>query len=89
MYNDGYACPICGADMVKRQGPKIEFYGCNMYPGCKGKRTLDGTVFGFDGESPAGLSEESESWFYAGISEGMSYDEAREMAFDWQRHEND
>lgn len=89
MANEEYTCPICGADMVERQGRNKKFYGCSMYPRCKGKRALDGTVFGVDGESPAGLSEESESWFYAGISDGMSYDEAREMAFDWQKHEDD
>ena len=89
MANEEYTCPICGANMVERQGPKIKFYGCSMYPRCIGKRTLDGIVFGTDNESPAGLSEESEGWFYTGLSEGMSYDEAREMAFDWQRHEND
>ena len=75
--------------MVERQGPKIKFYGCSMYPRCKGKRTLDGIVFGIDNESPTGLSEESERWFHAGVSEGMSYDEAKEMALDWQRHEKD
>ena len=89
MRNEGWTCPICNEDMIERQGPKIRFYGCSMYPRCKGKRTLDGKVFGVDDEIPVGLSEESEGWFHAGLSEGMSYDEAREMAFDWQRHEDD
>lgn len=89
MMDNGYLCPICDADMVERQGPKIKFYGCSMYPQCKGKRTLDGAVFGVDDETPIGLSAEAEGWFNAGIADGMDYDEAKEMALDWQRHEND
>lgn len=80
-------CPICSDSMVVRQGPKIRFYGCVRYPACKGKRTLDGEVFGMDDEVPDGLDAEGEGWFHTGIAEGMSYDEAREMAFDWQRQE--
>ena len=76
--------------MVERQGPNIKFYGCSNFPKCMGKRTLDGTVFGVDGESPAGLTYDAEGWFKVGLSDGMSYDEAREMAFDWQHmEEND
>lgn len=87
MSNIEYVCPICGEEMVERQGPKIRFYGCSNFPQCKGKRTLDGTVFGVDGEAPAGLNADAEGWFNAGISDGMSYDEARDMAWDWQRME--
>ena len=89
MMSEDFYCPICGEKMIQRQGPNIKFWGCSMYPQCIGKRTLDGTVFGIDGETPAGLSDEAESWFNAGILDGMDYDEAREMALDWQRHEND
>ena len=87
MIKEKYTCPICGEEMEERQGPNIKFYGCSNFPGCKGKRTLDGTVFGIDGEVPAGLTDDAERWFEAGIEEGMSYDEAREMALDWQRME--
>lgn len=85
MTNEGYLCPICESDMVERQGPKIKFYGCSMYPKCLGKRTMDGTVFGVDDETPLGLNDEGEDMFRIGLSEGRSYDEAKEMAFDWQR----
>lgn len=85
-----YSCPICGEDMIERQGPKIKFYGCSRFPDCIGKRTLDGEVFGIGGETPLGLEGEGEDWFRSGIRDGMSYDEAREMAFDWQHmEEND
>ncbi|RUS43321.1 topoisomerase DNA-binding C4 zinc finger domain-containing protein [Cohnella sp. AR92] len=32
-------CPLCGSPMVKRKGPKKEFYGCKQFPttGCTGK----------------------------------------------------
>ncbi len=33
--------------MVDRRGSKIKFYGCNMYPECRGKGTLDRTVLGW------------------------------------------
>ena len=82
-----FQCPICGEDMIERQGPKIKFYGCVKFPLCRGKRTLDGEVFGVDNEMPVGISGEAEDWFRAGIADGMDYDEAREMAFDWQRQE--
>lgn len=83
-------CPLCGEQMVERTGPKIKFYGCIRYPLCKGKRTLDGVAFGIDGEkpeAPAWLDKEGRECFYAGLADGMSYEEAREMAFDWQRLE--
>ena len=35
------------------------------------------------------LSNESASWAEAGIADGMSYQDAIEMAWDWQRHEDD
>lgn len=51
------------------------------------KKTLDGVAFGIDGEAPVGLDKEGREWFYAGLADGMSYDEAKEMALDWQRQE--
>jgi DNA topoisomerase-1 len=36
------ACPKCGAPMVKRTGPRGEFWGCSTYPECKGTRNLQG-----------------------------------------------
>lgn len=82
---EGYLCPICESEMVERQGPKIKFYGCSNFPRCIGKRTMDGAVFGVDGEIPLGLNDDGEDMFSIGLSEGRSYDEAKEMAFDWQR----
>lgn len=35
------------------------------------------------------LSNEAASWAEAGIADGMSYYDAINMAWDWQRHEND
>ncbi len=87
--DESIICPICGSSMVERQGPKIKFWGCIRYPNCKGKRTMDGIVFGVDDEAPDGLDGEGERMFDIAIEEGMDYDEAREMAFDWQRHQDD
>ncbi len=33
-------CPKCGAPMVKRTGPRGEFWGCSKYPACKGTRNI-------------------------------------------------
>ncbi|MBI5565178.1 MAG: type I DNA topoisomerase [Chloroflexi bacterium] len=33
-------CPQCGSPMVKRAGPRGEFWGCSTYPKCKGTRPL-------------------------------------------------
>jgi DNA topoisomerase-1 len=33
-------CPRCGAPMVKRAGPRGEFWGCSTYPACKGTRSI-------------------------------------------------
>lgn len=35
-------CPICGADMMKRQNRTTEewFYGCTRYPACRGSREI-------------------------------------------------
>ena len=33
-------CPKCGSPMVKRTGPRGEFWGCSTYPKCKGTRNL-------------------------------------------------
>lgn len=35
------------------------------------------------------LSNEAAAWAVAGIIDGMSYQDAIDMAWDWQRHEND
>jgi hypothetical protein len=34
------ACPKCGSAMVKRNGPRGEFWGCSTYPKCKGTRNI-------------------------------------------------
>jgi DNA topoisomerase-1 len=34
------ACPKCGAPMVRRTGPRGEFWGCSKYPACKGSRNI-------------------------------------------------
>ena len=33
-------CPKCNSPMVKRTGPRGEFWGCSTYPKCKGTRPL-------------------------------------------------
>jgi DNA topoisomerase I len=33
-------CPRCGSPMVKRSGPRGEFWGCSTFPKCKGTRNL-------------------------------------------------
>jgi DNA topoisomerase-1 len=33
-------CPTCGSPMVKRTGPRGEFWGCSTFPKCKGTRNL-------------------------------------------------
>lgn len=34
------ACPKCGSPMVKRTGPRGEFWGCSTFPKCKGTRNV-------------------------------------------------
>jgi DNA topoisomerase-1 len=34
------ACPRCGSPMVKRSGPRGEFWGCSTFPKCKGTRNV-------------------------------------------------
>ncbi len=34
------ACPRCGSPMVKRNGPRGEFWGCSTFPKCKGTRNV-------------------------------------------------
>ena len=34
------ACPRCGSPMIKRTGPRGEFWGCSTFPKCKGTRPL-------------------------------------------------
>jgi ribosomal protein L37AE/L43A len=33
-------CPKCGSPMVKRAGPRGEFWGCSTFPKCKGTRNV-------------------------------------------------
>jgi DNA topoisomerase-1 len=33
-------CPKCGSPMIKRNGPRGEFWGCATFPKCKGTRNL-------------------------------------------------
>jgi DNA topoisomerase-1 len=33
-------CPKCGSLMIKRTGPRGEFWGCSTFPKCKGTRNL-------------------------------------------------
>ncbi len=33
-------CPKCNSPLVKRKGPRGEFWGCSTYPKCKGTRPL-------------------------------------------------
>ena len=37
-------CPDCGGDMISRKNSKTDqrFWGCKMYPECKGTRDTDG-----------------------------------------------
>jgi len=35
-------CPLCGADMVLREGYKGKFYGCSTFPKCKGTANYEG-----------------------------------------------
>lgn len=34
-------CPICNAEMMKKNGKFGEFWGCSKYPDCAGLRKLD------------------------------------------------
>ncbi len=33
-------CPACGSVMVKRRGPRGEFWGCSTFPKCRGTRPI-------------------------------------------------
>jgi DNA topoisomerase-1 len=33
-------CPKCGSPMIKRSGPRGEFWGCSTFPKCKGTRNV-------------------------------------------------
>lgn len=89
MYEDEFECPVCGASMVKRSGPQKTFFGCTEYhrTGCVGKRDLHGKSWGCDTEEPYYLDDEGSSMFQACINDGFSYDEASEIAAEWQRQE--
>ena len=34
-------CPLCGSKMVVREGKYGQFFGCSLYPRCKGTRKID------------------------------------------------
>lgn len=34
-------CPKCNEVMVLRNGPNGEFYGCQLFPKCKGTRSIE------------------------------------------------
>lgn len=82
-------CPVCGSDMVLREGSKATFYGCPNYfkNNCLGKRDLEGNAWGCNEYEPYYINEEGSSMFQACLSDGFSYDEAAECAADWQRQE--
>jgi DNA topoisomerase-1 len=40
------ACPSCGKAMVRRTGPRGEFWGCRSYPKCKGILPMGGAESG-------------------------------------------
>ena len=84
-----FVCPVCGAAMVRRSGKKITFSGCSNYfkTGCIGKRSLEGEVWGCEEEEPYYLNEEGSSMFSTCIADGFDYEEAAEIAADWQRWE--
>lgn len=86
-----FYCPVCGSGMELRTGKKsgMQFLGCVRYfsDGCTGKRDLDGQVFGTDGEYPSSLGPEGETMFDIGRSEGMSFEEAQELAEKWEHDE--
>lgn len=48
-----YKCPKCGKPMVKRTGPKGDFYGCSDYPRCRAAMEI-----GPDGEPVERKGEE-------------------------------
>lgn len=91
LYNVGgckmKTCPICGDEMVLRQGPKVKFYGCCKFPDCIGKRDLNGNVFGCSEEEPYYINDIGSPVFQACIHDGFNYEEAAECAADWQRQE--
>jgi DNA topoisomerase I len=39
-------CPQCGSAMIKRNGPRGEFWGCSTFPKCKGTRNMGQTLTG-------------------------------------------
>ena len=84
-----YICPVCGSNMVLRRGPNTKFYGCESFPqsGCTGKRDLHGNAWGCYDETPFHLNDEGVSMFSILRKDGFSYEEASEIAADWQRQE--
>lgn len=81
-------CPICGSEMIKRHGPKVDFWGCLNFPrtNCTGKRDMQGQSWGCEDE-PFYLNDEGSKLFSQCISDGFTYDEAVECATEWQRLE--
>ena len=81
-----FDCPVCGAEMILRNGPQKTFYGCSTYfkTRCPGKRDLDGESWGCDGEEPYYLNDEGSSMFQSCLADGFSFDEASECAAECQ-----
>lgn len=53
----------------------------------RGKRDLNGKVIGYDFESPVGLDECGERMFNSCIEDRFDYEEAENIAREWQRLE--
>ena len=54
---DGFPCPECGADMVKKLGRNGTFLSCERFPDCNGARLIDGALVKND--EPVGKHPES------------------------------
>jgi DNA topoisomerase-1 len=53
----GFPCPLCGADMVKKLGKNGTFLSCERFPDCDGARLSDGSLV--KPEAPIGTHPES------------------------------
>lgn len=88
-------CPLCGKEMVLRWGNHGKpFWGCvDYFPneslgGCLGKRNLDGSVSGIDGEYPNSLGPVGREMFDVLSSEDeMTFDERQEISEAWEHDE--
>jgi DNA topoisomerase I len=54
---EGFPCPDCGADMVKKLGKNGTFLSCERFPDCNGARLADGSMLKAD--APIGKHPES------------------------------